>query len=400
MNARTIVEGEYLDASGADDPDLNQAFWDFAESIKQEADAGGSVAVFEVPTDANGTPRPTTYNKTKLFTVPIGSCTLDDICDRVLREFVEPGGKIMIQLLARKNGERGVKMNKMIPLKRSKFTGNENTGNAGQIENLMRMMNEQRARDLADMRSMIEQTRAPSIDPMTQALSITAKLTEMAVAMKSGTVVGAAPATDPNAMMTQMMGIMMTGMMKKFMAGMDGSDKPQATENNSWLKEIAELAKPLLEARAVAEKTNLVNAQRMLRHEASAPAAQAPPANESASTDAPPIHTPTPKEQNDMKLLALLNSALPMLIDGIVLKNGSATDTAKLLMDEIPEDDAGLNDALYQLIQSPAQEFNAKLCLADKRAADHAPWFESLRVALLSEFDPDTRVPQTEKGAA
>ena len=97
-----------------------------------------------------------------------------------------------------------------------------------------------------------------------------------------------------------------------------------------------------------------------------------------------------------MKLFALLNAALPMLIDNVVKQDGDPVATAKLLLDEIPEDEAGLNDALYQLVQSPPQEFLDKLALADKRVREYAEWFEKLRAALLTEFDPDIRVPQSE----
>ena len=392
MAGQPIIEAEYIQAGGADDPDLNQAFYDFADQIKSEANSGGSIAVFEVPVDANGTPRPTTYNKTKLFTVPVGSASLDDICDRVLREFVEPGGKIMVQLLARKDGERGVKLNRMIPLRRGKLdtSGKSDGSTAGDIERLMRMMDERRARDLADMRTLIEQNRAPVVDPLAQSLAITEKLTNMAVAMRSGQVSGGAPANDPNAVMQQMMAMMMTGMMKKFMAGMDGSEKA-APENTNWLKDIVALAQPLLAAKAAQEQKEAAREQRMLVHERAAPQ---PPASVESDASAP--KTSTEKEKNDMKLIAMLSKFLPVLIDNFAAKDADPADVAKLTMDNLPEDDAGMNDALYQLIQSPADEFLAKLATMDARVKNHAAWMEEFRVALLAAFEPDERIPQTQ----
>src|SRR3972149_12088220 len=94
MASQVLLEAELLESAYGNDPDLNAAFYDFIDQVKTEANSGGSIAVFEVPRDANGNARPNTLNKPKLFTVPVGSCTFDDICDRVLREFVEPGQSI------------------------------------------------------------------------------------------------------------------------------------------------------------------------------------------------------------------------------------------------------------------------------------------------------------------
>jgi hypothetical protein len=390
--AHQLLEGEIIQG-GDDDPDLNASFYDFIDQVKSEANSGGSIAVFEVPRDANGNARPNTLNKPKLFTVPVGSCTFDDICDRVLKEFVEPGQSILIQLLGRKDGKRGHLLNQLIPLRRGKATSASDGTTSGDIERLMRVMNEQRQRDLADMRSMIENVRPPQIDPLAQSLAITEKLTAMAVAMsgRSGAVGVAGVPNNPQGMMEQMMALMMTTMMKKFMSGMDGEKEKSA--DNSWLKDIAELAKPLLEAKAVSEKTALVREQRMLRHEASAPA----PAPTESNAATPKTPGPSTTEENDMKLIAMLTEFLPMLIDNFALKGAEAGDVSKLTLDNLPEEDVGLNDALYQLIQSEPAEFLAKLATMDARVKDHAEWFEEYRQALLAAFDPDERVPQTGK---
>lgn len=388
MSAQIITDGEFIEGGDTLDPDLNQSFYDFIDQIKGEANSGGSIAVFQVPTDANGMARPNTLRKPKLFTVPVGQCTLDDICDRVLREFVEPGGEILIQLLGRQDGKRGNRLNQLIPLRRGKATDNKSDGTtSGEVAQMMRMMNEQRAQDRAEMRALFE-NRGASVDPMTQGLAIAKEITGMAIAARNGVVPGAAvPVNDPNTMMNQMMGMMLTRMFKKMM---DGEDKPAAPENTSWLKDIVELAKPLLEAKAAAEKTNAAREQRLLRHEA-APPVPAPPPNTEA-----PAKEPTIQEQNDMKLFAVLESGLPQIIEHGAAKNSPADILAKIVMDELPEDDAGLNDAFFQLIQSPKDEFLAKLAVVDARVKEFPEWFESFRLALLGEFDPDERAPQVQ----
>jgi hypothetical protein len=120
------------------------------------------------------------------------------------------------------------------------------------------------------------------------------------------------------------------------------------------------------------------------------------PAGAESNADASKPIEPSPQEQNDMKLLAVLQTGLPDIITHGPEKKSDPVMLAKLVMDGLPEDDAGLNDAFYQLIQSPAEEFLAKLAIVDARAREHAVWFESFRVALLGEFEPDERVPQVQ----
>jgi hypothetical protein len=394
--AQRFIEGEVIEASSADDPDLNAAFWEFRNAIEQEANAGGKIAVFEVPVDANGMARPTSYQRAKLFTVPVGAVTIDDICDRVQREYMKPGEKMLIQLLARKDGEPGIKMNKLITL-RAPATNAGPTGASGEVAQLLRIMNEQGSRDRAEQREMMERLARGAVtqtDPMDKALAIADRIS----AMSARAVTPVSGPNDPNNMMNQMMVMMMTAMMKNFMKGFGG--EKEKTENTSWMADIVALAKPLLEAKAVSEKTALVREQRMLRHEAQAPAAQAPaaqtPASPGAESNAGTPKTPGPstKEENEMKLIAMLTEFLPMLIDNFALKGAEPSDVSKLTMDNLPEEDIGLNDALYQMIQSEPAEFLAKLATMDPRAKDHAEWFEKYRLALLEAFDPDQRAPQ------
>ena len=392
MASQVLLEGEILENADGNDPDLNAAFYDFIDQVKAEANSGGSIAVFQVPVDANGNARPNTLNKPKLFTVPVGSCTFDDICDRVLKEFVEPGGSILIQLLGRKDGKRGNLLNQLIPLRRGKAADAKSDGStAGDIERLMRLMDERIARSNAETRELLAQAfnNRPTVDPLTQALAISEKITAMSIAARGGQVAGAP--NNPQSMMEQMMTLMMTSMMKKFMSGMDGGNEKPA-DNNSWLKDIAELAKPLLEAKAVSEKAALVREQRMLAHERTA----TPPAPASVESNAGAPKTPEQiKEENQMKLIAMMSEFLPMLIDNFAAKDANPADVSKLTLDNLPEEDSGLNDALYQMIQSEPAEFLAKLATMDARVKGHAEWFEAYRVALLGAFDPDTRVPQT-----
>lgn len=368
-------EGEYVEAGGADDPDLNQAFWDFAEQIKSEANAGGSIAVFEVPTDVNGTPRPNTKHKPKLFTVPVGSCTLDDICDRVLREFVEPGGKIMIQILARKDGVAGVMLNRLVPLRRGKTEtpGASNGTMTGDVAAMLRMMNEQRNQDRAEMRELLATRGAPLVDPMAQALAITQTITGLASGLVNKNA-APAPAESMVASMTAMLGLM------KMMKGFIGGDAEPKNESAGILENIRAIAAPLLSARAAEQERALVAEKRMLAHERPPPAPQAPVAKQTTTA------AKTPSEESKMKLMAMLKETLPFLVE-IAINKSDPADTARMALKEIPEDDHDLSDALYALTQE--DDCLKQMAVLEPRVMEHRDWFEKFRVALRDEFDPD-----------
>ena len=387
-----FLEGEVIEAVSADDPDLNAAFWDFRNAIEQEANAGGKISVFEVPVDANGMARPTTYQRAKLFVVPVGAVTIDDICDRVLRDYCRPGEKILIQLLARKDGEAGIKMNKLITL-RAPALASGSTGTSGEIAQLMRVMNEQRAQDRADMQRMLEQVagaRAPAVDPMQQAMALTQTITALATGIVSKAAPApVAPAESMVQSMTAMLGLM------KMMREFSGKDSPPPSDDggSKILENIRALAAPLLEAKAKQEERALIHEKRMLVHERANPPTPAPAPGEPVKTDAPqPTTTDAErvKQEAKMKLLAVLKEGLPMIVSlASGPKPADPAETAKLVLKNLPEDEQALNDAFYALVQDPPKEFLAQLAVVCPDVNNHAEWFEAFRQALLIEFDPD-----------
>jgi len=386
-----FLEGEVIEAVSADDPDLNAAFWEFRNAIEQEANAGGKIAVFEVPVDSTGMARPTTYQRAKLFTVPVGAVTIDDICDRVLRDYVKPGEKMLIQLLARKDGEAGIKMNKLITL-RAPAMASGPQGASGEIAQLMRVMNEQRAQDRADMQRMLEQVagaRGPAVDPMQQAMALTTTITNLATGIVSKT--NAAPPAPAESMvqsMTAMLGLM------KMLREFSGKDEPKRDASSGILENIRALAAPLLAAKATQEERALVHEKRLLAHERQNPPA-APDATKTETATGPQAPSAVkgvndPKDEVKMKLLAVLKEGLPMIVSlASGPKPADPCETAKLVLKNLPEDEQALNDAFYALVQDPPKEFLAQLAVVCPEVVNHPEWFEAFRQALLIEFDPD-----------
>lgn len=400
MAAQSVVmEGEFLQESEQNDPDLNKAFYDFIDTVNQEANSGGTIKVFRVPTDAAGNPRPKTQGKSTLFSVPVGACTFDDICDRVVKDFMNPGEKTTIQLMATQDGKSGIRFNRMITLEKGRGEY-VNGGASGEIAQLMRLMNEQRAQDRSEMRELLSQRSVPAVDPLSQSLAITKQLTEMAVAMSGRSVPGspgvAAPVgspTDPNNMMNQMMAMMMTRMMKKFFDGDDGERKQDASAG--ILDNIRALAAPLLQAKAASEERALTAEKRMLAHERlsppTPPAPEVPARGQSYSVETPqpqnePPSAPKTTEDAKMKLMAMLKEALPLIVE-IAKSKSAPEDAARLALKEIPEDDHDLADALYALVQE--DDCLKQMAVLEPRVMEHSEWFEKFRGALRDEFDPD-----------
>lgn len=368
-----VIEGEIIENGSADDPDLNKAWFDFTDQVNAEANSTGSIAVFEVPSEA-GVARPKTLNKTRLFTCAVGTVTLDDICDRVIREYMKPGEKWFIQLYGTMSGRKGVMLNRIIPLRKPHDTRGEDTPT---IERLFKLMNEQNERNRADMRSLVESmaqrqlttvSQAPAVDPLAFGMQLAEKLSVMAANMARP----AGPVVDPMQQMMTMMTMMET--FKKFLR--DG-EVPAKADNGEGLaailREVGGIARPFLLAH-LKEKENQA-AQLKLAAPARAPE--------------PVRNQPTPaqpEESPHMRLMIQLKEAIPYIIE-MAEKNANPGDCAKLALTSMPEDDQALNDALYALVS--ADDCVKQLAALDARVTAHAEWFEKFRVAVRDEFDPD-----------
>jgi hypothetical protein len=383
-----IVEGVLVEPEG-DDPDLNNAFYAFIDQLDAESNAGGTIAVFEVPCDSQGNPKPKTAHKTKLFTVPIGAVTFDDLCDRVLNDYMRAGDMMMIQLMGTRDGRKGIAFNRMIRLKKPFNAPASNGGAQNDLASVLKIVNENASRDRAQMMAMLERiadTRSAGPNPMEFGLAMAERLAKIAGELRG-------PASQPSAIvpgvaagspMDQMMQMMtMIGMMKKFF-GKGGDDAPAPTGNDfaEVLKQVKEIAVPMLQAYTA----NKRDEARRLPAPPSTPMEPIP-----NHTGAPPSAEPIPnaKEENKMKLLGQLKEGMPHLIE-IAEKNGDVNETAKLVLSIMPDDPA-LNDALYSLVAD--DDCVKQLALLDARVNDHAEWFEKFRVALRGEFDPDGARP-------
>ena len=111
MNSRLIEDGVYTDEAG--DPDLESAFREFSESIREQDNAEGTIKVYRVPLDAQGKPRSNTLQYSMLFDAPVDGVDIlrreggvDRVQHRQLRERRHTAGAFTAETPA----ERGPQM--------------------------------------------------------------------------------------------------------------------------------------------------------------------------------------------------------------------------------------------------------------------------------------------------
>lgn len=396
MREQTVIEGTVLTADEQNDPDLNAAWFDFREQLEKEANSSGSIAVFEIPIDSQGNPRPKTLNKTKLFTTPVGTATLDDICDRVMREFMEPGGRLTVQLLGTIEGHRGIKLNKIISLRRAKETKDEPDSNS--LAGLLKIIQETNEATRREMRTMMSEvlaarTAQPQQNPFEFGLALAERLSTIAGGMARG----GAPAVQSNDWTQNMMQTMqMMTMMRKFFGdGERDGKKESPTDPSQFLsiiKEVRELAAPLLQAHVADSAAKALREKRLLQHET---ATADPPAAVSPTSEPPPdspaadsAHMPDTApidEVSRMRLLGEFKLALPMLCD-MAERGADIKQTVSLALSAMPDDQA-LNDALFHFVSE--EDCVSKLIAMEPRVEKSREWFEKFRVELRAEFEPD-----------
>lgn len=404
-----IIDGEIVERLDADDPDLNASWFKFIDALDQEAGAGGSISVYEVPVDEKGIARGKTLRKTKLFSAPIGLVTLDDICDRVVKDYMTPGQCMTIQLLGTHDGRQGIRLNRMISLRKAFNEVPKGQELGGEVGAILREMREERARDRLDMQrllSTIAENRTPQLDPFT----LVSKVTELAKAMMPAppAVQSVIPGVTPGSPMGQMVEMFATMKAMQEFFGKEKAAEAVTDKGESLgdiLGKVRDIAVPLIAAsnrnaglqprqRLPAPASDLV--MRDPPPETSLP--PAPPAepeivltpDETPVTDGPNEETKTETpasagEEHEMKLLAELAQLLPLLID-MAKKNGDAAEVAKMILGAMPDDPA-YNDALFDFVQD--ENCVGRLALLNSEVEPHREWFTKLRAAMLAEFEPD-----------
>lgn len=390
MGSNNVLEGEVLPA-GEYDPDVERAFSEFRDSL-EESDGGGTLMVYRIPLDDNGSPAGNSKAHSRLFATPMGALSLDDVCNKVRREYMRPGEvKICIRLLASRAGERGIRLNRILILERANEQAPPPSGPAGDLASIMatvqRSIDASTARSEALMQRMIEMqmTRAqpaPAMDPMAMMQGV---VSMMAVAQKMfagpAGMIPQAPA-DPFDQMTKFAALIprlsaLAGGRQDDGGGMGDIIKAAAPA-------VAEIFKSINANPAKPAPARLPHPQRRQIRE---PAPRTPAeevAAEVAQTTAEATSISTEPKGDTMDI-----GAIKQLVGGLIEiaqvdPNGDkCEEAAGELLRQIPDE---ADDQIFELVSNAAQ-YRMKLQFVDPRAALYAEWFEKLRVAVLAGFD-------------
>lgn len=384
MAQQGILEGQIIEGGDGMDADTARDFADFMDEMRESDNADAWITVHRVPVDAQGNPRPNTKSVGHLFSEPMGAATVQDIIDRIRREFIRAGEtKICVRIIGSTKGSGGrAKFNKIMTIEKPNESASSNKGESvgDLMKVLTQMQSESDARSNAFMERlaamMVQQRTAPAVDPMETAMKMMAVMGGVMGQMagfRAG--VPATPAVDPIDGFTKMIGAF------KMFDSLRGGGAPAETEGSdlvSFLKEVSKVAAPALTIMGEKEKQKTaLMVRRKPQPQLAPPKVDAP--NNTAETPAEESLT----EEDQMKLNEMKENLATVI--GLCEAGKTPEEAAALILDMAPQE---ADDQLFDIASS--DRFVTNMTLLDGRVKQHAEWFEKLRHAILAEFEPDT----------
>lgn len=395
--------------------DDSEVFEQFRESGESET-AGKVIWVYRIPTDSKN--NPTGEESRHLFSAPIDRYDLPQLYDRIKKEYMPRGyGVGTFRILVRTAGQRGVHWKKLLVLEKGAHddepevtTESSSGNNIAAVAQLFQKTLDDAMRANRDLigQLLARQNAVPAIDPIQQALQLTAAISGMVTAVNSKqTLIGAATggAVDTLGSIKEMFGFLKSIGVK---IGTGDGDARDDGDDNS-LSKMLEVGKPYVELlgkmieRAPvapvpgARRTPPDAVQPQLTGPAAnatggaSPARAMPPA--SAPAPSAPIFEPTiihgtggsgTAEGTDPMLLELAKhvSDICTLLDR---GQGEPAGVAKLILDSVP---AKYDEKFYAIIAD--ESWLLKLASLDRRVNNHAEFFGQVRALILAEFADDT----------
>lgn len=391
MNNRTVVEDAVLlTAEDQLDGDTAAEFASFIDDMNSTENADAWITVMRIPTDARGTPLPNSKHMGQLFHEPLGTSSVNDVIERIRREFIRVGeNSITVRIIGKQQGMRGLKFNRIYTIEKPNKAGP--VGAESSIERMLELM-QQNARDQAErtenfMREImsVQATAriAPAVDPFEQMVKMMGVMAPIMAAVAGRPIApGGGGAAD----------LLATAKALKEVNGLfgGGSNNDSGGDTMSTIKAVAEAVAPGLKfmaAKAEAEKMSL--ADRLRRLPPPAPRELPPPPPPVRPKPSPPnkaapvsSNNATP-EGEDVNLKEMRENlvALAAMRD----EGQSAADVAKLVVDNAEDDQL---EKLYELASDTDFVAKAKV-MAPTAIAGRENWFESLRVAICDEYETD-----------
>lgn len=387
---RLTVDGEFLSAQDALDPDTAREFEELIDSMRETESADAWITVMRIPLDAMGNALPNTKGASQLFAEVMGTSTIQDLVERVRRDYIRPGeNSITIRIIGKQQGKSGLKFNKVVKVERPNKPAAESQKEtaadiARVVMDMQRASDERLERALQSMSTRIVPATAAA-DPIDQMTKMMTAMGGIMAAMMAGRPMGG-PAAGASAT-TELLGLV-TVLQKIGVVG-GGPIEEKEEGLGDIIKSVAGPALSFFAAQKQNENIRLAQGSRVTRR-------LAPPANpippKGAPAETPVVDTTNnagqPANAKEIPMeLQKLNAALNTVLD-LADKGRKPADVAKLVLNSIPEEE---DSSFYDQIAD--DDFVSNCELLNERVTAHRAWFEELRTEMISLFSPDDTAP-------
>lgn len=398
---RRIIDAEYISADDQLDGDTAAEFASFIDDMNSTDNADAWITVMRIPTDARGTPLPNSKHMGQLFNEPLGTSSVNDVLERIRREFIRPGeASITVRIIGKQQGMKGLKFNRIYTIERPNKGETSENGGRESLADIMRIMaDNQRATDERIERLLAARaTVGPAPDPLAQVAGL---LTAMAPLMAAVAGRPVAPPTNGAAEMLATLKVMKEA--SNMFGGNSGGDDEGSTMKT--VRAVAEAVAPGLKFLANRSETERMTVAERLRR-LPAPPQIPPPATPKVAqgkppgTKAPPPVRPNPTppnkvatpnnntgtnvpEDEDVNLKDLREK---LEIVAVMCDEGQTPEAvAELIVDNCEDDQL---EELYRRVE-PENAVAQFAILAPAAVRGREEFFKKLRLAILAQYEDD-----------
>jgi hypothetical protein len=390
-NMRVVSEGVYESSDDQLDTDTASEFASFIDDMNSTENADAWVTVMRIPTDARGLPLPNSKHLGQLFNEPLGASSINDIIERIRRDFIRPGEtSITVRIIGKQQGQRGIKFNRIYTIEKPSGPKTSEGGRESLGDIARMMMEMQRATDERFERLLTHR------GPVVQSESVVDSLVKLAPILTpfiTG-LMGRPPVPLGNPAGDLLATLKAFKEARNLFDGNSGGGD-ESGDTMKTIRAVAEAVGPGLKFLAHREERMTAH-QRMTAAALPAPATPAkaapPPIRPKAVPPKAPVR-PIPKkaatppnnqsEVSEMELKELREKVetLAQLCDD----GQDAAEVAKLVVDNVDDDQL---EELYNQVEP--ENFVARIKLLHKAAVTgREEWFEKLRVAILAQYEAD-----------
>lgn len=384
---RLAVEGDYISNQDSLDPDTAREFEELIDSMRETESADAWITVMRIPLDAMGNALPNTKGASQLFAEVMGTSTIQDLVERVRRDYIRPGeNSITIRIIGKQQGKSGLKFNKVIRVERAnkpaEAQGKESVAEMARVMMEMQRVSDERLERALQSMSTRVTPALPAADPIDQMSKMMTAMGGMMAAMMSGRPVSAS--AGAGSATSELLGLV-TVLQKIGVVGGGPVDEKEEGLSDI-IKSVAGPALNFFAAQKQNENIRLAQGSRVTRRLAAPATAKTDaPASPEVTVPVQPTNNagqPATTKESSVELQKL-NAALNTVLD-LADKGRKPADVAKLVLNSIPEEE---DSAFYDQVSD--DDFVSNCELLNDRVTAHRKWFEELRSEILSLFSPD-----------